>query len=195
MQPLTKLPSAQGMPHGARMAALACAAALLLGCTTTTYSPSFVDAPKPPASSGLATVYIYRIGNWNQNHGNTRLLINGKKAATLKQDDYTWMQLEPGEYTFEENQHWLQKPDHESHTAYSLQATVAADETYYVIMDIAAENIRTAETLTMVMIGDVLVPMNQQIAVADARTVAVRFDAEEKGLAHVENRKFQAHEY
>ena len=194
MPPFMKLPSATGIPHDVRTVALACAASLLLGCATTTHGPAFVDAPKPLASDGLATVYFYRTGNWNANYGNTRLFINGKEVATLKEDGYTWVQLEPGKHAFEENLHWSLRPIAGTYAASTMQATVVADETYYIAIDITATNIKTVDTVTMVMIGDIPVPVYGKETTGDD-TVAIRFETAQTGLGHIKSKRFQAHDY
>ena len=187
-------PPVPARQHGARAAALACAASLLCGCATTTQGPAFAEAPQPAASAGLATVYFYRTGNWNAEYGGTRLFINDQEVAALKQDGYTWVQLEPGDYVFEENRHWSSRPLGEDHVPNRLRATVAVEDVRYVAIDISATNIRMVDTVTMVMIGDVPVPIYGKEKTGDD-TVAVRFEAAPTGLAHLESRKFQAHDY
>ncbi len=60
-------------------------------------TPGFSNAPKPPINANLATVYTYYHGQPGARIGFT---INGNPYFEAYWDTYSWVQLNPGSYTF-----------------------------------------------------------------------------------------------
>jgi len=78
--------------------ALASLLLLLQGCVPTKPSgPRFGQAPNPPASDTLATVYVYYLGGANKT---VSFLVNGKTIFSGAPLTYSWIQLAPGPHTF-----------------------------------------------------------------------------------------------
>lgn len=72
-------------------------ALFLQGCVTRSDGPKLSDAPKPPASSELATVYIYYLGGPETE---ISFYVNEKTLFRANPVSFTWVQLQPGKHTF-----------------------------------------------------------------------------------------------
>lgn len=68
---------------------------VLSGCVTSADAPSFGSAPIPEARSDVAVLYVFR--GYAQPILNTSYLdVDGKQAAGLDNQGFTWLYLKPG---------------------------------------------------------------------------------------------------
>jgi hypothetical protein len=70
---------------------------LLAGLTPAWAEDAKQAAPPPPApSAGKALVYIYRVGRFVGSASHDHLYLNGIYWAYLKNSEYAWMEVDPG---------------------------------------------------------------------------------------------------
>lgn len=72
---------------------------LLTGCTTSKSAPTFLDAQRPEVKSDLAVLYIFR-DYAEPTAFAAHLKIDDVEAASLNQQGFTWVYIEPGTHQF-----------------------------------------------------------------------------------------------
>ena len=72
---------------------------LLSACATNKKAPTFSESPMPNVNVNKAILYIYR-EYAEPTAFSSYLEIDGQKVASLRQEGFTWIYIEPGEYNF-----------------------------------------------------------------------------------------------
>jgi hypothetical protein len=81
------------------VAALLFGASLLLGCATSPEAPSFAVAPIPQLAPDTAVLYIYRVRTLPSGMS-AYLEIDEKEVASLANEGFTWVYVQPGKRQF-----------------------------------------------------------------------------------------------
>lgn len=94
----------------------------------------FSENTSPQIKAGVALVYFYRVGNqYAAKAGLVSITANDVEIFKVVDRGYTWFYLEPGDYTFNAEWSWLEKPLFEAglYDAKKMALTIKPGETYY----------------------------------------------------------------
>ena len=117
-------------------------AVIISGCIK---SPSYVDyenAPKPILTDNSAIVYIYRSSKGKPyTYGSLNIDINNDNTVNLSYNEYTWVTLKPGQYTFKAYWPPLEKPLFEGSNfdEKSFELIVLPGQSYFINYEITQD--------------------------------------------------------
>lgn len=146
------------------------AAVLLHGCASD--GPRLAEAPKPPATDQLATVYLYYLGGAGSRIG---FQVDQKALFSAEPVSFSWVQVPPGRHSFRAQVGFMQRdlaaPGDSTHNQPAeLTLDLAAGQTYYLELATEGEMSRTDEhfILGVGIVGPQYTEHSKQLIVVDA---------------------------
>ena len=88
-------------------------------------SPEYKDAPVPPESAELATVYVFYYGRPGRH---ALVTANNKPLAEIYYKSYSWVQMKPGKYKFKSGESGFLETQDQYPTT---ELTLEKGKTYY----------------------------------------------------------------
>jgi len=123
-------------------------ALLLHGCTSlASQGPRFADAPVPPASRELATVYLAYLGG---PESDMTFYTDGGTLFSARPASFSWVQLTPGRHTFRAEVGFMQQdllapPGSTYNRPARITIDLEAGRSYYLEFSTEGEMTRTDE--------------------------------------------------